>query len=97
MADVYVWKSKGVKNKQDYTQKNFGTWGFLLTDEKMYFVSHSHVKKIVVKFVILCINKYFFLFYFFISDCFFFIQKKEEEKKIILFVHIFHFFKTKCF
>ena len=29
---------------QENTKKKFGVWGFLLIDEKMYLVSHSHVK-----------------------------------------------------
>ena len=47
MADVNVWKSKSVQNMQEYTQKNVGPWGFLLIDEKMYVVSHCHVKKLL--------------------------------------------------
>ena len=30
---------------QEYTQQKFGPWGSFLIDEKMYLVSHCHVKK----------------------------------------------------
>ena len=32
---------------QGYTQKKFGAWGLLLMDEKMFLVSHFHVKKLL--------------------------------------------------
>ena len=31
----------------DYTQQKFGTWGISLIGEKMYLVSHCHVKKLL--------------------------------------------------
>ena len=48
MADIYVLKSKRVRNMQEYTQrKNFGARGFLLIDEKIYLVSHCHEGKLL--------------------------------------------------
>ena len=48
MADIHFFKSKRVKNMQDYThQKKLGAWKFLLIDEKMYLISHCHEKKLL--------------------------------------------------
>ena len=63
MADVYVWKSKSVKNMQDYTQKKFGAWGFLLMDERMYLVSHCHVKKLLQNLSYFCSANIYIFFY----------------------------------
>ena len=52
---------------QEYTQNIFGPWRFLLIDEKMYLVSHYHVKKNAVKFVIFFFKTNNFLYIFFIS------------------------------
>ena len=40
----------------------FGAWGFLLIGENIDLVSHCHVKKIAVKFVIFFFNKYINIF-----------------------------------
>ena len=37
-------KAKGLKMFKKILKKIFGAWGFLLIDDKMYLVSHSHVK-----------------------------------------------------
>ena len=50
-------KAKGLR----ICKEIFGAWGFLLINEQMYLVSHSHVKKTAVKFVIFFCNKYFFI------------------------------------
>ena len=43
-------KEKGLKICKKILTKIFGALGFLKIYEKMYLVSHCHVKKIAVKF-----------------------------------------------
>ena len=59
---------------QDYTHNFFGTWGFLLIEEKVYLVSHCHVKK-ALKIVIFFFQQIFVNFFFF-SLIFFFKYKQ---------------------
>ena len=40
-------KATGLKTCKTIHTKNVGAWGFLLIDEKMYLVSHCHVKKLL--------------------------------------------------
>ena len=61
MAGVYVWKSKRVKNMQDYTPKNIWSLGMFIYWGKNVFSQSLPCKTIAVKFVIFFFNKYFFL------------------------------------
>ena len=53
-------KAKGLEICNTILKKEIGSWGFLLIDEKMYLVSHFHVKKIAVKFAIFVLKIPFF-------------------------------------
>ena len=60
-------KAKGLQICKTILQKSVGAWGCLKLEEKIYLVSHCHVKKIAVKFVIFFfINKLFFILFYFI-------------------------------
>ena len=59
-------KAKGLNICKTIIKFFFEAWGFLLIEEKMYLVSHCHVKKIY-KICHIFFNKYFFfIIYFFI-------------------------------
>ena len=59
---------------QYYTPKTIGAWGCLYIEEKLYLVSHCHVKKIAVKRVIFSTN----IFIIFLLGLVFFIQKTTK-------------------
>ena len=63
-------KAKGLKICKTLLQKSFGAWGCLKINEKMYLVSHGHVKKIAVKFVIFLSTNHFFDFFFIVIGFF---------------------------
>ena len=72
MAGVYVWKSKGVENMQDYTHF-FGSLGIFNNWWKNVFSQPLQCIKISVRFVIFFST---ITFVFFLLWLFFLIQKK---------------------
>ena len=54
-------KTKGLKICKNIHTQKFGPWRFLFIDEKMYLVSHCHVKKNAVKFDIFVFDNLFYV------------------------------------
>ena len=75
-------KAKGLKYARLFT-KNVGPWGFLLFDEKMFFVSHFYVKKNSCEIFHICFQH--IILYIFISTVIFFLIKQLKFIRIYFF------------
>ena len=75
-------KAKGLKYARLFT-KNVGPWGFLLFDEKMFFVSHFYVKKNSCEIFHICFQH--IILYIFISTVVFLYKKVNIYKDLYYF------------
>ena len=75
MADLYVWKSKMVKNMQDYAHKDFWSLGIFINWWKNLLIQPLPCEKVAVKIVIFFSQQ--MTLYFFIV-IYFFLYKKAN-------------------